>query len=80
MDPLNWVLIEVLIEQRAQERERALALRAPVSHEARGERGRVKRALASSLVRLGLRLDPAAGEGLGAIDLTLGRQKAGRQA
>ncbi len=30
----------------------------------------VKRTLASSLVRLGLRLDPAAGEGLGALDFS----------
>ena len=80
MDPLNWVVIEMLNEQRARETQHGPALRAAVAYEAREKRGRVKRALASSLVRLGLRLDPAAGEGLGAMDLTLGRQEAGRQA
>ena len=35
----------------------------------------VKRALASSLVRLGLRLDPEVGEGLGGLDLSLAQSE-----
>jgi hypothetical protein len=35
------------------------------------DQGGPRRALAAGLVRLGLRLDPAAGEGLGALDLAL---------
>lgn len=77
MDNFDWYLLELLVEQKA--RERRLAPQ-PVPPAQDRQRGGMKRALASTFVRLGLRLDPAAGEGLGAFDLSLAGQEARRQA
>ncbi len=77
MDNLNWLMIEMMTEQTM--RERRLASR-PVPPDPDPQRGGIKRALASALVRLGLRLDPAAGEGLRAGPLPLGRPEAGQSA
>ena len=58
MYPYNWLFAEILVQQRAHElaaRPRALPARPGA-----GLRG----TLASAIVRLGLRLDPAAGERL----------------
>ncbi len=74
MDLLNFRVAELLTEQRMRERENSAAVRLPVAR--REDRSRVKSALATSLVRLGLRLDPAAGEGLDAIDFSLRGEEA----
>ena len=78
MDNYNWLILELLAEQATRERLSRPPPPAPIPP--RERRGGVKRALASILVRLGLRLDPAAGEGLGAFDLSLARPEARRQA
>lgn len=80
MDSLDWLLTDLLLEQRLRDRglpPHNQPLR-PVQR--RETLGRLKRNVASTLVRLGLRLDPAAGEGLGAFDLTLARPQARPQA
>jgi hypothetical protein len=66
MDNINWLVAEMLVEQKLHPDLEAHSM--PVQHN--GHRG-MKRSLAARLVRLGLRLDPAAGEGLGAFDLAL---------
>jgi hypothetical protein len=80
MDNYDWLLNEIVYEEAL--RRRLLPQRnQPLSPTQRHETlSRVKRALASTLVRLGLRLDPAAGEGLAALDLTLARPEARPQA
>lgn len=75
MDNFNWLILELL----SQQRERQLAAQPPALPEQRnGHRG-VRHALASTFVRLGLRLDPAAGEGLGAFDLSPASGRGARQ-
>ena len=78
MNNFNWVILELLAEHTMRERILASQQRALAANERRDGRSGVKRALASRLVRLGLRLDPAAGEGLGAFELPLA-QRNGRQ-
>lgn len=73
MSNSSWLLLKVLSEQTMQERLLASQRLSLAGHEPRERRNGVKRALASTVVRLGLRLDPAAGEGLGASDLPLAR-------
>ena len=65
MNGFGWLIAEMELEQTLHPPEHRVR---PVPHN--GHRG-VKRSLAATLVRLGLRLDPAAGEGLGAMDLSL---------
>jgi len=60
MDPYNWLVAEILVQQRARE----LAAHPRGLPERPGRAG-LRRTLASAMVRLGLRLDPAAGERLG---------------
>lgn len=76
MDNFNWLMQELLWEQR----ERLFAAQTPRHYpdEAHQDRGGLRRALASGFVRLGLRLDPAAGEGLGPFELSLARHEARR--
>ncbi len=74
MDLLSFRVAELLTEQRIRERHNGAAVRLPVAR--REDRSSVKSALATFLVRLGLRLDPAAGEGLGAIDFSLRGEEA----
>ncbi len=74
MNNFNWLICELLAEQKLREDERK-ALRPPEWHAPREGRS-VKRAFASTLVRLGLRLDPAAGEGLGARNLSFAQREA----
>ena len=78
MDHFNYLVYEMLARTAEQER-----LTAEHRIEQYGEAPEapkrlslVTRALASSLVRLGLRLDPAAGEGLGGRDLSLAQPEA----
>jgi hypothetical protein len=61
MDQYNWLIAEILVQQRA--RERAAQPRALPE---RSSRAGLRQTLASAIVRLGLRLDPAAGERLAA--------------
>ncbi len=68
MDMFNWMVLEMITREQVRERLNAQHLELP---EAPKRTNSVKRMLASSLVRLGLRLDPAAGEGLGRLDLSL---------
>ncbi len=68
MDTFNWMVLEMLTREAARERLNGQYMERP---EAPKRPNPVKRVLASSLVRLGLRLDPAAGEGLGGLDLSL---------
>lgn len=72
MHDFNWLIAELELERTLHPQQtRVLPVRR------NGHRG-VKRSLASTLVRLGLRLDPAAGEGLGALDLSLANSAGGR--
>ena len=72
MDSFNWMINEMLVREAVRGRLNGHHLETP---EAPKRLRPVKRALASSLVRLGLRLDPAAGEGLGALDLSLAQSE-----
>lgn len=64
MNDFNRLVAEMMVEQALHPAEpRAL----PVQRN--GQRG-VKRSLGATLVRLGLRLDPAAGESLGTLGLS----------
>lgn len=65
MNDFSWLIAEMEFERTLHRQEPRLL---PVRRH--GQRG-VKRSLAATLVRLGLRLDPAAGEGQGALDLSL---------
>lgn len=80
MDNFNWIILELLSQLRTQERHLAPPLRPSRNGPSGEQRGGVRRALASTFVRLGLRLDPAAGEGLGAFDLPPARKGARQRA
>ncbi len=73
MDTFNWMVMDMITRDALRERLNGHRMEEP---EAPKRLNPVKRVLASSLVRLGLRLDPAAGEGLGAGDLSLARTEA----
>ena len=76
MDFNNWAMLEILAAEQARDRTRE---RQPLSpEENHPRRGGVRRALAAAFVRLGLRLDPAAGEGLSGLELSPVRQEARR--
>jgi len=64
MNDINWIVAELMVEQALHPAEpRELPVR-------RNSHRGVKRSLGATLVRLGLRLDPAAGEGLAALELS----------
>ena len=63
MDQFTWLIAEILVQQR----ERELAAH-PYAPSAPARRDGLRRALATTMVRLGLRLDPAAGERLAGAD------------
>ncbi|MCH7698869.1 MAG: hypothetical protein IH865_08035 [Chloroflexi bacterium] len=69
MDTFNWMVLEMITREQVQERLNGHQLELPKVPKRQNP---ITRMLASSLVRLGLRLDPAAGEGLGRLDLSLG--------
>jgi hypothetical protein len=73
MESLNLLIAEMLIQERQHEAI-MLSRVAPVRPESRGG---IRHALATTFVRLGLRLDPAAGEGAGAFSGTLAGQERG---
>ncbi len=68
MDSFNWFVYEMLTRETMREHLEGFRREQP---KAPTRQNPITRTLASSLVRLGLRLDPAAGEGLGALDLSL---------
>ena len=70
MDTFNWMVMELIGREAQQEQ---LTGNLNVEPTAPRRRTSATRALASSLVRLGLRLDPAAAEGLGAFDFLLAK-------
>ena len=79
MDNLNWLVLELLSQETIREQRLPSRPLAAVSGEPRDGHGGIKRALAAHFVRLGLRLDPAAGEGQGAFRLPLAQQEGGRR-
>lgn len=71
MDNFNLLIAQAMIAQRQREMENVTKERIPAP---RGNRG-MRHTLASSFVRVGLRLDPAAGEDLDAFDVrTVGQE------
>jgi len=72
MDNFTWLMADLLREQR----ERMLATQRPPILPEGPESAGLRHALGSRLVRLGLRLDPAAGEGLGTYELTIAHPQA----
>ena len=74
MDGINWLITEMLMQQTVRERLDAARRHHPLV-EPREEQGSLRRSLASRLVRLGLRLDPALGEGPGHLDLSLAEMR-----
>lgn len=70
MDQLNWVTYEILFEQELEKRRReAKGMRTELPN-LPSRRSPLREALAGLLVRVGLLLDPAAGERLRAPDLS----------
>ncbi len=78
MDYFNWMVMDMITRDAVQERLTAEHRTDQYGEapEAPKRLSLVTRALASSLVRLGLRLDPAAGEGLDSLDLSLAQTEA----
>jgi hypothetical protein len=76
MDFNNWYMLEILAAEQA--RDHALERQALSPVESDSRRGGIKRGLAAAFVRLGLRLDPAAGEGLSGFELSPARREARR--
>ncbi len=74
MDTFNWMVLEMITREQVQERLNRQQLELPKAP-TRQKQSAILRTLASSLVRLGLRLDPAAGEGLGRLDLSVAHTK-----
>jgi len=68
MDSFNWMVNEYLLKEAVRERLNGQLMKA--QPEAPTRHSHVRRTLASSLVRLGHRLDPAVGDGSGRLDLT----------
>ena len=79
MDSFNWFVQEILTKEAMREHLDGIEQEEPEAPKRR-KQNPIMRTLASSLVRLGLRLDPAAGEGLGRLDLSLARTEGRNQA
>jgi hypothetical protein len=77
MHNLNYTILELLNEQHDRELASVEYRMRMEAEDRRAGEGGLRRALASRLVRLGLRLHPAAGEGLGAYDLALAGREGG---
>jgi hypothetical protein len=71
MDQLTWRITELLTDETLRERREQRPPSVADSQDTAlpSERRSVRHAIAAHLVRWGLRLDPAAGEGLSAADL-----------
>jgi hypothetical protein len=72
MDGLGWLVTELLV----QERQRG-AREATQRARAASRQGGLKRSIAASIVRLGLRLDAGAAESVQATQATFARQGGG---
>ena len=75
MDPFNWMVLEMISREQVRELPNGHYFELPKAPK-RQKQNPITRRIASSLVRLGLRLDPAAGEGLGGRGLSLARTEA----
>ena len=73
MDYFNYMVCEMLARTALHERLAGMRMEEPAAPK---RLSLVTRVLASSLVRLGLRLDPAAGAGLGGRGFSLARTEA----
>lgn len=73
MGPFNWSTPEFVAAERMRRRAYEYDATRSVPSAPRAPAGGVRRAFAAAFVRLGLRLDPAAGERLAAGALTLAR-------
>jgi hypothetical protein len=73
MNNMSWFILETLALERMRELA-ALEPRILREQDIESQGLGVRRTLAAMLVRLGLRLDPAAGEGLRAFELKLTRE------
>jgi len=71
MQGISYLVLEMIAAHRELELDSAQHRMLMQAEAERLDQGSARRALAAGLVRLGLRLDPAAGEGLGALDLAL---------
>ncbi len=69
MDHWHYRLLDLVTEQRLQERRAEFERLQLAAVAGGGQRFSMRRALASTLVRWGLHLDPTAGERQGALDL-----------
>ncbi len=69
MDLWHYTILELLSEQRLREQRAAFGRLHLADEAAVRRRFSLRRALASTLVRWGLRLDPTAGERQPALDL-----------
>jgi hypothetical protein len=74
MDSLNWFVAEAAMQERRRELDAITNAQTPAA--ARASHG-IRHMLASTFVRAGLRLDPAAGEGLSAFDMRTAGQEGG---
>ena len=74
----NWLLIELIARDRCDERRRELQSCLQVPAPEPRSRSRFRRRLASTLVRLGLVLDPGVGERLPSVDFSKSRPAASR--
>ena len=80
MDLVNWTIIGILTEQRLREQRGEFQRLHPAASESPARRPGLRSALASTFVRWGLRLDPAAGERLRTPRASATAQKARHQA
>ena len=74
MDTFNWMVLEMITREHVRELMETRHIELP---ETPKRTNALMRTLGSSLVRLGLRLDPAAGEGLDRLDLSMAHTKGG---
>ena len=80
MDPLNWTIVTILTDERLRGQRAEFQRLHPKAGEPDEPRSGIRSALASTFVRWGLRLDPAAGERLRTPSASAAAQKARQQA
>ncbi len=80
MDPMNWTILAILTEERLREHRAEFQRLNPKAGSPAEPRPSLRSVLASTFVRWGLRLDPAAGERLRAPRASATAQKARHQA
>ena len=80
MDPLNWTIVSILTDDRVRAHRAEFQQLHPQAGEPDEPPPGIRSALASTFVRWGLRLDPAAGERLRTPSASAAAQKARQQA